>query len=335
MSSTHNSRAASRAAFKSPLPALLQIPSILAFVLEESVEARLDAVLARRHRLLHRRAVGHGRNGRPAGRSCSPPRSSCSGSSRSSCSCCCFPQPATSTPPNSATASHVDSLETMNPPPMGWRSVRPPTIGPSERPPERATLLSWLDVRTVGPQHDDLIDEVESLGSVRDQQHRLSAATAKMSRISSRAVGGSRCAVGSSSTSTGASASSARATARRWRCPPESSLPPRRRACPSRRAAHAPSARSALAPRGLLDLGVGASGARGARSRGSLAENRCALLAGDGDRAAHVLLPVLAQVAAVERDPPGSGSRKRSSRFTTVVLPAPLAPTSASRRPAG
>ncbi len=38
-SSTHNSRAASRAAFKSPLPALSQIPSILAFALEESVEA--------------------------------------------------------------------------------------------------------------------------------------------------------------------------------------------------------------------------------------------------------------------------------------------------------
>ena len=38
------------------------------------------------------------------------------------------------------------------------------------------------------------------------------------------------------------------------------------------------------------------------------------VLAGDGDRAADVLLPVLAQVAAGERHPPASGSRKRSEQ---------------------
>ena len=51
------------------------------------------------------------------------------------------------------------------------------------------------------------------------------------------------------------------------------------------------------------------------------------VLAGDGDRPADVLLAVVAQVPSAERYASLLRVEEASSRFTTVVFPAPLAPS--------
>ena len=57
------------------------------------------------------------------------------------------------------------------------------------------------------------------------------------------------------------------------------------------------------------------------------------LLAGERERAPNVLLRKLAHVMAVDDDAAARGSRNRRRRFVTVVFPAPLGPTSATRCP--
>ena len=58
------------------------------------------------------------------------------------------------------------------------------------------------------------------------------------------------------------------------------------------------------------------------------------VLARDGDHAAHVLLAVAAQVLAGEGHAPALRIEEAEEEVrTTVVLPAPLGPRSATRRP--
>ena len=129
-----------------------------------------------------------------------------------------------------------------------------------------------------------------------------SPAAAKTSRTSARAAGGSRCAVGSSRTSSSGRASSARATQTRWRWPPDS-------------------CRALLADERVPAVGkafdpVPDPAPRGARLRAPRPSRRAAreqvladagreqmrVLAGDGDRAADVLLAQVAEIAAADRD---------------------------------
>ena len=117
------------------------------------------------------------------------------------------------------------------------------------------------------------------------------------------AVSGSRCAVGSSSTSTGASESRARATVSRWRWPPESRFPSSPTSVSSPSGKEEDPALQTGAAKCLHELGIG--GARSAEEQVG-ADRRVEdmrVLAGEGEGATHVFLPVLAQVVAAERDP--------------------------------
>ena len=65
-----------------------------------------------------------------------------------------------------------------------------------------------------------------------------------------------------------------------------------------------------------------------------LVENRCDVLAGDGDRAADVLLAVVAQVAAPERDAPALGVEEAEQQVHDRRLARRRSrPTSATRPP--
>ena len=172
-----------------------------------------------------------------------------------------------------------------------------------------------------------------ALGAVGDEQHRLAAAAAKTSSTRACAVGGSRCAVGSSSTSTGASMSRARARTTRWRWPPESSRPcsPTRVSAPS--GSEATQSQIAGAPQRALDVGVARLGTPQAHVGGDRGREQVRVLPGHRNRGPDVLLAVAAEVAPASVTRPASGSRKRSRRLATVVLPAPLGPSSATVRP--
>ena len=182
-----------------------------------------------------------------------------------------------------------------------------------------------------GCQRHHPVDELEPLGPMGDQQHGLVAAAERTSAISSLAVSGSRCAVGSSSTSTGAAASSARASTIRWRWPPRARGPAPRRGCRARLEDPDPVPDPSAAQR-LLDLGVARVRAGEADVVADARGEQVRLLAGDGDRAADVLLAVLASVLSSDRHPAALRVEEAEQQIRTVVLPAPLGPDAA--RPA-
>ena len=134
-----------------------------------------------------------------------------------------------------------------------------------------------------------------------------SPAAERTSRISLSAVGASRWAVGSSSTSTGASASSARASDEPLPLPAGqlAALLAHERVQSLREVAtqcHSRARRSASSTSASL-----ASGRASRTFSRMVAENRCDVLAGDGDHAADVFLAVVAQVSPAERDAPALG----------------------------
>ena len=120
----------------------------------------------------------------------------------------------------------------------------------------------------------------------------------------------------------------------RWRWPPESSraLLADERVQPVRERRD-PVADACAAER-VLELGVGRARAREAEVLADRRVEDVRLLAGERERPADVVLAVArARRGRRSSTRPSSGSRKRSRRFVTVVLPAPLGPTSAIRRP--
>ena len=96
----------------------------------------------------------------------------------------------------------------------------------------------------------------------------------------------------------------------------------------------APSPQIARGSERVLDLGVARAGTRQPDVLADRGREQVRVLAGDGDRAADVLLAVRrAGRAPPSVTRPRSGSRNRSSRLATVVLPAPLGPSSATAAP--
>ena len=118
------------------------------------------------------------------------------------------------------------------------------------------------------------------------------------------AVAGSRCAVGSSSTSTGASASRARASDEALALSarePRSVLADERVEAVGERSDPVGEPR---APERVLELGVGRGGPGEPEVLADRRVEDVGFLAGQRERAANVLLPVLAHVAAGDRDAP-------------------------------
>ena len=142
----------------------------------------------------------------------------------------------------------------------------------------------------------------------------------------------SRCEVASSRMTSRASARNARAIARRWRWPPLSRSPPSPSGV-SKPRGRASMKRSAPASRAAARRSSSvASGRASRRLSATVPWKRYGTLRDPGD----VCPPgrdVDARRAACRRrgSVPASGSMNRRSRFATVVLPAPVAPTRARR----
>ncbi len=137
----------------------------------------------------------------------------------------------------------------------------------------------------------------------------------------------------SSSTTTGASSIAARAMARRWRCPPER-VPPRSPTTvsyPSGRAvtkACAPATRAARSTCSSV-----ASGTAAAMFSRTVPRNRtlsCSTTATDRRTLSSVRSR---RLWPSKRTAPDSGSRRRDSSAARLDLPAPDAPTIATRSP--
>ena len=140
----------------------------------------------------------------------------------------------------------------------------------------------------------------------------------------------SRCEVASSRMTSHASARNARAIASRWRWPPL-----------SRRPSSPTGVSKPLGSAAMKRLGAGLAGCgrpgrrrsrrggRGARLSATVPWNRCGRCGTHATCARHDPRSMLASGISPTRIRPASGSTKRSSRFATVVLPAPVAPTSA------
>ena len=166
------------------------------------------------------------------------------------------------------------------------------------------------------------VDEIEALGAVGDQQHRAIAGGGE--DVVDERAGGGRIEVGGRLVEhqhgrvgqQRAGEHDPLALAARELAAllaDERVQPVRQRRDPRPR-----SGRGAAPARRRASL---ASGPREADVLADARREQVRVLAGDRDRAADVRLAVLAQVAPRERHPPASGSRKRSSRLTTVVLP--------------
>ena len=183
-------------------------------------------------------------------------------------------------------------------------------------------------------QHDDLVHPLEPLAPVRDQQHRAVAGASRTSSSSASpsARRGARSARRARAPARPRAAPARRRSAARW--PPESSRPcsPTSVSSPS----GSSSTQSQIRARRSASS-ISASPALGPREPDVLADRgreQVRVLAGDGDRAADVLLAELAQVSAAERHPAlprdrGSGAagsrpsscRRRSGRRSATRRP--------------
>ena len=151
----------------------------------------------------------------------------------------------------------------------------------------------------------------------------------------SDALSRSRCDVGSSRIRSGASLRKARASARRWRSPPLSRAPP------SPIGVAYPSGRSVTNPWALAAL---AAATRSSSEASGRARRRfSATLPWNSDACCGTHATRVRQSAGSSSDSgspptvtlPRSGSTNRRRTFATVVLPAPVGPTSATVRPCG
>ena len=161
---------------------------------------------------------------------------------------------------------------------------------------------------------------------------RVSSST---SRVRTAAVCSSRCSVGSSSTTTGKSASSTRARASRCRCPPDSRAPysPTSVSRPSGRLSAQSSSRARRSA--SLSSSPSAPGPGKPQVRGEGGVEDVRVLGAQPDYLTHRVALARGDVHAADGDRPAVGSRNRSSTMASVVLPDPLGPVIAIRRPAG
>ena len=188
---------------------------------------------------------------------------------------------------------------------------------------------------SAGGELDDLVDQVEAFGAVGDQEHRAVAGGGEDVVASAPRRSAGRGARSARRARAPARRRAARARARAAGAGrPRAAAPPRRRACRAVREARdpVPEPRAARAPRSSSRVASRRAG-RAAGSRGCSSRTG----ARPGRRGRSRARTSSCRYSRRSRPPsvtrPCSGSRKRSSRFATVVLPAPLGPTSATRRP--
>ena len=194
---------------------------------------------------------------------------------------------------------------------------------------ERQTVAADATFR----QHDDLVHQVEALGPVRDQEHgpvrRPPRACPRRPARPSPDRGAPSARRGrESGRRRGAPGRARSAGAGRPRAP----ALPRRRGCPDLREATPPSPQLAPAQR-VLDLGVGGPGPREPDVLADRRREQIRVLACDRDRRPTSSWRYSRRSRPARVTRPCSGSRKRRRRLTTVVLPEPLGPTSATFRP--
>src|SRR6185436_13929152 len=151
----------------------------------------------------------------------------------------------------------------------------------------------------------------------------------------SDALSRSRCDVGSSRIRSGASLRKARASARRWRSPPLSRAPP------SPMSVAYPSGRFATNRWALAALAAATSSS--CEASGRARRRFSATLPWNSDACCGTHATRVRQSAGSSSDSgwpptvthPRSGSTNRRRTFATVVLPAPVGPTTATVRPCG
>ena len=182
--------------------------------------------------------------------------------------------------------------------------------------------------------HGDGVSAADGGEAVGDDDRRPPLGQAGEGDITAASVAASRLAVGSSRMRIGASLRIARAIANRWRLPPESVVPrsPITVSYPCGR--RADEAVGVCRDGGPLDVAAGGFGPAVGDVLCHAEREQERLLEHDGDVAAEVGELRVLHVDAVDQHAPLPRIDQRGTSDTSVLLPAPVGPTTASILPA-
>ncbi len=201
-----------------------------------------------------------------------------------------------------------------------WTSAVPGTV--SGRPGDTGSAS-----RTTRSATDSRAGRCTTSRTVRPTASRRTAST------TSASVEPSSAAVGSSSSSTGRSARNARASASRCRCPADSPAPSSPRAVSAPCGSASTNSSAPASSKARRTAGSSASGRERRTFSAIVPANRCGRCGTHAIRARHCSRSASARSTPPARTRPSLGRTKPRSTFSSVDLPAPLGPTSATVSP--